>query len=438
MTVVAPGAQLAPVDLPPPHPAVDPREPSPVTHTRTPQRHRSPRPSRSSSPNPSGYPVGDASATPPPLLHPRPLTSSSPSPGPGPAAIPHAASAHHHAAHSFLAVSRPGSPSSIHSSGSAIFERDIELPAVASLSLAGPQTLSHKPSRVLHHGSALEHSVPAVLDDAVEALAGAGPRPLDGLEIEAPAPAAATAAAMARQSSSSLPARPAAGSPDRSRSLSRSSSPASAFSGSPLASPRSPPILGQLALQQAAAAAAHGDAAGPASPTHSTHTPHRPPMATRASMGPQLPGGWVREAPERDEAGLGDESPAPPHPIPAHLTPTKEKRRISFISYNDLLLSVPTTVTSLGEIASGNLSPDHLPGTVSPGAGVGVGVGAGAGATRLPIQSALGDAPGAIAAKPSWETAGRGGLGFAEGEWEREGLGRGLEQRLEDLVQHGA
>jgi hypothetical protein len=31
----------------------------------------------------------------------------------------------------------------------------------------------------------------------------------------------------------------------------------------------------------------------------------------------------------------------------------------------------------------------------------------------------------------------RAGLGFAEGEWQREGLGKGLEQRLEDLVQNG-
>jgi hypothetical protein len=42
--------------------------------------------------------------------------------------------------------------------------------------------------------------------------------------------------------------------------------------------------------------------------------------------------------------------------------------------------------------------------------------------------------------KSSWDaTMGGGfrgrGLGLGEGEWEREGLGKGLEQRLEDLVQ---
>ena len=124
--------------------------------------------------------------------------------------------------------------------------------------------------------------------------------------------------------------------------------------------------------------------------------------------------------------------PTPPNAIPPHLTPSKDKRRISFISYNDLLLSVPTSITPLGEITSGNLSPDHLPGTVSPSM-----------TNRSPIlpppMPSLGPisgssaGPGALESKPSWETGRTGGLGL-EGEWEREGLGKGLEQRLEGLA----
>lgn len=122
--------------------------------------------------------------------------------------------------------------------------------------------------------------------------------------------------------------------------------------------------------------------------------------------------------------------------VPSHLTPSKDKRRISFISYNDLLLSVPTTVTHLGEITSGQLSPDHLPGTVSPNI------------TRSPaIPSSNPLSPSdstssvpQIDHKASWDAGSgpRAGLGFVpsgEGEWSREGLGKGLEQRLEDLVQ---
>ena len=118
-------------------------------------------------------------------------------------------------------------------------------------------------------------------------------------------------------------------------------------------------------------------------------------------------------------------TPAPgqahPSAVPSHLTPSKDKRRISFISYNDLLLSVPTTVTNLGEITSGQLSPDHLPGTVSPNM------------SRSPVPppinpltSATGDSTSSIP-----QVDGDGGVG---GEWSREGLGKGLEQRLEDLV----
>lgn len=141
----------------------------------------------------------------------------------------------------------------------------------------------------------------------------------------------------------------------------------------------------------------------------------------------------------------GTSSPAPA--VPAHMQQA-DKRRVSFISYNDLLTSAPTTVTNLSEITSGQLSPDHLPGTVSPSVNV---------SSRSPIlspPSALGGtgvgtgglSPGVgLEHKSSLDgqsgTAGRAGLGMSsnepEGEWSRQGLGTGLEQRLEDLVQSG-
>ncbi|WVQ97174.1 hypothetical protein IAU59_004284 [Kwoniella sp. CBS 9459] len=545
MTLVPPGAQLAPVDLPPPPPQADPREPSATLTprqrgSRTPQRSRSPLSSRDASPVRPNQARSQSSelGSPPPLLHPVPRPSGLGTPS---ASVPF--HGHH--------LSRPSSPSSIHSSGSAIFERDIELPPVASLSLnPNPphqaHTLNHKASRLSHlsHGSALDHTVPAVLDDAVEALtAGDGlSRGFDGLEIEAPAPSAGLG--MARQSSSSLPGmtgRKVSSGP-HALAHSRSPSPISiASKTSSIASPaQSPPILSQLSAQQQAsglpsqstfAGQAQGlvsgsaPGSGPSSPgptsptarqssgpvTGPTASVPRPAMPQRISTGPLLPGGWafggaaparelnaapgpvVTEVPEEagsvnltpgsaedrvpspvDEpspvspssiisqsqglpAGLGSSS-SPPAAIPPHLSPNKSKHRISYLSYNDLLLSVPTQVTSLEDITSGNLSPDHLPGTVSPSMssrspviGSPSNILAGQGQTQSPALAAIsaatpptlggsvGPAGQTIHPRASWDagsgSGGRlGGLGFGEGEWQREGLGKGLEQRLEEVA----
>jgi hypothetical protein len=326
-----------------------------------------------------------------------------------------------------------------------------------------------------------------VLDDAVEALSAGTSRGLDGLEIESPAP---TGSAMARQPSAQNAGRKSSMSP-AGITLSRSPSPTSPK--------RSPPILGQITTGNPVGGTISPIDKSPTSSFDAGNVP-RPILPGRMSTGPQLPGAWsfntgrdeekgrkeedkVSVAPS--EAAIAEVAPAgaatavmsaeevctscfgpnllcadplqtssvPPampgnatHPapaVPSHLTSSKDKRRISFISYNDLLLSVPTTVTHLGEITSGQLSPEHLPGTVSPNIG-----------TRSPVvppinPTGLGAAGSdstssipQVEHKQSWDstTASRAGLGFAsgEGEWSREGLGTGLEQRLEDLVQNKA
>ncbi|WVR05773.1 hypothetical protein IAU60_002798 [Kwoniella sp. DSM 27419] len=503
MTLSPAGSHLAPVDLPPPPPAADPREPTQTLTprqrgSRTPQRSRSPLTSREVSPvRSTSVQRGQSDALgSPPLYHPVPRPSAGSNPPSGSIPI----HGHH--------LSRPSSPSSIHSSGSAIFERDIEYPAVATLSLnpnpSQGHTLNHKSSRLSHlsHGSALDHTVPAVLDDAVEALtAGDGmSRGFDGLEIEAPA--SSSGVGMARQSSSSLPVmtgRRVSGGPAMALH-SRSPSPISVASRtSSVASPaQSPPILSQLSGQQVmqatgaaggSAIPSMGDAGAPAGTT-------RPAMPQRMSTGPQVPGGWAfggaSQAPKTDaieEIGSTspppEETPAspiaspginttgagpsatPPAAIPSHLSPNKNKHRISYLSANDLLLSVPTQVTSLEDITSGHLSPDHLPGTVSPSMPthspvIGSPVRSVSGAAsspavpgltgmsgsmpaQTPPPSGLGAGPGQKALHPrsSWDanmsaSSGQsrlGGLGLGEGEWQREGLGKGLEQRLEEVAQ---
>ncbi|WVO17822.1 hypothetical protein L204_105520 [Cryptococcus depauperatus] len=489
MTLVPPGVHLAPVDLPPPPPAADPREPpTNVTRrsgTRTPQRVCSSLSSRDVSPIRNNRSPGSEQTS--PLLQPFPrAVSAAGTPPPAVPIQPVLGLGQH--------LSRPSSPSSIHSSGSAIFERDIEQPSMASLSLNPnpphqPHTLKHKPSRILHlsHGSPLDHTVPAVLDDAVEALTQGGQDTggLKDLEIEAPAP---NAGGMARPSLSSLPSITGRRIPTGHAAIlansSRSPSPVSINSRtSSMASPtQSPPILAQLSGQTFGTAAGPGGtgmAASLASPATSTQKMQhassvaRPAMPMRISTGPQLPGGWAFKEEKGDvlnkepQASVPAPTPASiPHPgqtssplnvIPAHLSPSKvvgksQHHRLSFVSYNDILLSIPTQVTSFGEITSGTVSPEHLPGTVSPSL-----------STRSPVISppTNGDSPlpGAspspvslgnsavlgqqsqqsalkkVGPKASWDGNIRGSFGLGEAEWKKEGLGKGLEQRLEDYAQ---
>lgn len=131
------------------------------------------------------------------------------------------------------------------------------------------------------HGTALDQTVPAVLDHAVEALTEGGTsRGFGGLEIESPAP---SGMGMARQSSNGLanigPRKVSTGAAPA--FTSRSSSP------SPISSPaQSPPILGQLTSQQSL-----GSGGSPGiSPTGGS-VPH-PAGAKRLSTGQQVPGGW--------------------------------------------------------------------------------------------------------------------------------------------------
>jgi hypothetical protein len=293
------------VDLPPPLPHADPREPSPATHrgrgASTPRKAHSPQPSRGTSPvrpsaprGPSSDAAGANATSPqagsPPLLAPTPRSLRA-----GASGVP--ITSHH-------SLSRPASPTtSIHSSTSAIFERDIELPPVASLTLNPNQshthTLHHKSSRLSHlaHGSNLDHTVPAVLDDAVEALSEGTSRGLDGLEIEAPAP---TGSAMARQSSTQTAGRKASMGPSGS-ALSRSPSPMSAVSPS-----RSPPILGQITTGNPVGGTISPIDKSPISGMESGNLP-RPTLPGRMSTGPQLPGAWSFGAGREEDRGRKEE-----------------------------------------------------------------------------------------------------------------------------------
>lgn len=350
---------VAPVDPPPPPPHQDPREPPSSTRrpgTHTPHRPQSPNipgvPSRGASPQRPTSSTAmdrttslDAIVSVPPLVSPSPKRVISPthSSSLSPTAGASASALHGHH------LSRPSSPSSIHSSTSAIFERDIEHPL--NISTVPAQTLSHKPSRLgfgYAHGSALDHAVPAVLDDAVEALTSSEgmQRGIQGLEIESPAPAGGVG--MTRVSSNSIPGLPGrkvsspppliglGHSQSSLRSPSGSSSPISIASKSSATSPvqSPPPILAQLgAGAEKPKFTGTGDfhiptpseikLPDPTEPTkepikdESTY-PVRPSAPTRMSTGRQVPGGWM-SAWTREDDRLMAEMEAHAHPGPGEV-----------------------------------------------------------------------------------------------------------------------
>ncbi|VDB99596.1 unnamed protein product [Peniophora sp. CBMAI 1063] len=293
-------------------------------------------------------------------------------------------------------ASMPSSPTSIHSSSSAIFERDIESIAPA------PATSSHAPNP---HRTArskateqIEYAVPSVLDSAAAVLAS----PDDSIAVVAPAVPSPELAATSRSG---------LGSPS-SRMSSRSASP------SAVARPAKLP-----------------------SPARSETAP-LPPLR-QPSLGPMMPGAYfptpVSELPPAPPESATPTTTSPPAslspstssavPRPAPPSPRAVNNRLSFISYSDLLSSAPAAsvpLTSLTSAATVQDPPPHLPAVLG-----------------VPQQAASA-ASGSIreSARSSWYLndrdvrEGRDGLFVDEagGEWEREGLGQGLEERLDALL----
>jgi hypothetical protein len=102
-------------------------------------------------------------------------------------------------------------------------------------------------------------------------------------------------------------------------------------------------------------------------------------------------------------------------------------KRLSFVSYADLLSCTPTATQPLSALTSPAGSPAHITGVdpaFAPAPGGASAGGSGAPSLRNFIFGA---------------GAGAGGeedrmMDDVGGEWEREGLGRGLEERLEALA----
>ncbi|KAH8110157.1 hypothetical protein DFH11DRAFT_809917 [Phellopilus nigrolimitatus] len=395
-------------------------------------------------------------------------------------------------------ASIPSSPTSVHSSSSAIFERDIELPP----SHLAPHSHPSNPHRTPRSKATepIDASVPSVLDSAAALLTS----PINELEdaqiaIEAPAPTSALGSPVGRGSRSPSPAASAGGRAARTSMLLNLPSP---VQSSIISVPLSPASV-------TSSGGRFGASASGSPPRAGSQANSPPPLATNFSARPASPptsvgGSTAFESAASSPTTTTREHPSHPLPFPAvsPITPTTTNvfgssqltsqpssptrgahvslptshphqsqlsshppspaqaahKRLSFLSYNDMLASTPVATRPLASLTSPASAdpPPHIPGVEfcvgsgtnnfsslgsgmgSVGSGVGVGSRsvsatgsmAGSARTSLVLDGVL-----AAAADVKEPTGGMGDdLG---GEWEREGLGRGLEERLEALMAVG-
>ncbi|KAH9832090.1 uncharacterized protein C8Q71DRAFT_714639 [Rhodofomes roseus] len=322
-------------------------------------------------------------------------------------------------------ASIPSSPTSVHSSSSAIFERDIEPITPAALS---PTADPHRVSRG-RYTEQLEQSVPSVLDSAAAILAAPDSQydDFDAVSIITPAPPDSGYRSGLASPSSRLSSRspsPTGISPGRRTSLLFSTSPTyttsplqqgslssrpiiqtQAQSSAPIAPLPTVPATPTSAYYSAAASVmpseANSEASSPTTATHHAHPLHSLPTSPAPT------------------------SPAAPQPttitIPAPLvshppSPKAAAKRLSFLSYMDLLSSTPSATVPLSSVLTNE--PPHLPSVIG-----------------LPqaLYAASSSAGSVHAASVMERDTASQIVDDVGGEWEREGLGRGLEERLEAL-----
>ncbi|KAI0826964.1 hypothetical protein BC628DRAFT_1409813 [Trametes gibbosa] len=322
-------------------------------------------------------------------------------------------------------ASIPSSPTSVHSSSSAIFERDIE-PINSPLSLISDP--HHIPRAKFTEE--IERSVPSVLDSAAVVLTSkdAEDDDLDSISIVTPAPpdtafhsgftsptsrlssrSPSPTGAGNRRSllfSNSLPGSPprnVQGSPSTRPTVQTSPLPPSAFVSHTTVTPTPTSAYFSVPSSAASEADTGSNASSPTTATHTEHPLHSLPTHPHPH---QLTSITV---------------PAPFPSLPP--SPKAASKRLSFISYADLLSSTPATTLTLSSLTSSAMvtePPPHIPSVVG-----------------LPqAHYAASSSGGSIHGPPTFLLERDGAAGVADdvgGEWEREGLGKGLEERLEGL-----
>ncbi|GLB40824.1 hypothetical protein LshimejAT787_0900390 [Lyophyllum shimeji] len=399
-------------------------------------------------------------------------------------------------------TSIPSSPTSVHSSSSAIFERDIE-----PLSPPSPQTHHH--SHHHHHTTnahriprsktteQIEHSVPSVLDSAAAILASIQNTNASDVAIVAPAPYPASFAGSGfaspigsfrsrspsptignslaahgranslllsipqQQQQQQQPAQPPVSSQPATR-------PTPSIQTKDVSQPGPPAIVTPTSAYYSVAdesemgSTIHSadeaeDPATNAPAPHQIQTPQTPPPtnpfslpALRPSSSPSSashvhsPASPSSTSPSNPTANPNPASTAATNPNP-NANPTAASKRLSFVSYADLLASSPTSTLPLSSLtfaAAAAEPPPHLP-SVSPLSSPSAGTSLRGFAMSSPTSpadvfggGAGGGGTGSVRGKRDSALLGAGtgtGMDDVGGEWEREGLGRGLVERLDVL-----
>ncbi|KAH9914338.1 uncharacterized protein B0H18DRAFT_1087829 [Fomitopsis serialis] len=300
----------------------------------------------------------------------------------------------------------PSSPTSVHSSSSAIFERDIE--PITPAAAVSPNADPHRIARG-KYTEQLEQSVPSVLDSAATVLAASDVQDddFDAVSIITPAPPDSGYRSGFASPSSRMSSRspsPTGVSPGRRTSLLFSTSPTSplqfihtqAQSPVPIAPLPTVPATPTSAYYSAAASAVpsevNSEASSPTTATHHEHPLHSLPTSQPTTI--TIPAPFI------------------PHPP----SPKAAAKRLSFLSYTDLLSSAPSSTLPLSSVLTNE--PPHLPSVIG-----------------LPqaLYAASSSAGSVRAASVMERDTASQVVDDVGGEWEREGLGRGLEERLEAL-----
>ncbi|KAF9477279.1 hypothetical protein BDN70DRAFT_896658 [Pholiota conissans] len=365
------------------------------------------------------------------------------------------------------ASSIPSSPTSVHSSSSAIFERDIEplvppSPPHHAFSPTSPHTYQPpNPHRIprARGSESLEQSVPSVLDSAA-AILGSLPGDADALAIGeqvavvAPAPTGAQfdfAGGAGGGFSGSVGGRTSGFASPIGSFRSRSPSP----SGNKISAAELLLSIPQASIES--------------NPTSTSSSPSNSQSRSRPVIRTTDTANTVTQVGSSDNSVVaGDEmsitSPSAPSPLasprsqasplsashPPSPTLHSATKRLSFMSYADLRASTPAQLTTLSSLttAAGTEPPPHIPGVsglnglASPSASA-----SRAGSIRnvsLTPAMGLGLNLNALGLGPTGGITHPGMkdsialLDNVGGEWERQGLGTGMEERLEALAGVGS
>ncbi|TFK31244.1 hypothetical protein BDQ12DRAFT_754588 [Crucibulum laeve] len=315
----------------------------------------------------------------------------------------------------------PSSPTSVHSSSCASFKRDIEL-----ISPPSPPHLPANPSRA-KASEQLEHSVPSVIDSAAAILTSMDDTDGTGLgEVAVVECGSGTHVVLSTVRSKST------------ITTSTNDDTATASAGT------TPAIITPTSAYFSATSSNYGDDLKSPTTTTLEHRPQPLPASTSPSSSPSPPTSLPL-------------SPFVPNNIPHGEPPSPTHvaaKRLSFMSYSDLLSSTPAstlTLSSLTTSASTSEPPPHIPSVSSNFSPSSTAFGSSINSPNSPSRHGglsprqAGSATTSLRGFPIGPAT--GGLSHARKRdsiamlddvgGEREGLGMGLEERLEVLIGAG-